>query len=457
MYILLLSLLLGGFFLPTIPIDAATSAPHFNTDPKYYPNAKHPNFHPDGTLVKSTSKGDVYYIHNGIKSWVLPSLLNRWLGENHFFKKDIIVTIADGELARYPQTKSANFLYIGKVFKHPNGQQFYIDDKLRKRPLSAAVRTKLKFPAKNLYDTTEAHLKEFPMGPALDGKKQPGGMVIYNGPWHGGTIWRLEEAAGGKIIKRLFLSDYLYEAYGYPDESQRVAVSKEELALYERGSNIERYPDGWLVGLNNKIYVVQNGTLRLIGSPEIFSAMGYAKKNVYTVFPEFLKRYPHGNPIAAFKTLVATNAITAGKPQAAPNTASNLTKVRPPIRTLIAQVNDIALPIFDKQLSVSENKFWVDYLYNGEVASKEDLVEKMSQTARTGKFPSLTSRTTILDTAVLQNKWFPYLFYFVHQKEPSETDREYWYGRITPGDRDTIEKLGGTLQWLKDTTGQTRK
>lgn len=429
----------------------------FVTEKVLYASPYNPNFLPDGMLVKSPAKADVYYISNGTKSWVLPAILDRWLSEAHFFKSDAVITITNEDVARYPQSPPVNQLYIGKVLRHPNGSQFYIDDKLRKRPLSAAVRTKLKFPGKNNYLTTAVHLQEFKTGPALTGDRQPGGMIIYDGPFHGGRIWRLEEGSDGVITKRLYLGDYFYEAEYYPDESQRIAVSATELAAYRRGANIGIYPDGWIVGLNNQRYVFQDGKLRLIGSNEIFNAFGYSTKYVLTAFSQFYKSAPHGQPIGAFKNIIAPNIKLVGSSPTAPSSATALIKVRPHIRALIADLNNIALPIYDRELTVTENKFWVDWLYNGEAQNKDQLLAAMKQAVSTGKLPARTSRTAVLSEGTLETKWFPYLFYFVHQKEPNEDDKDYWFKRITPGDRDTIEKLGGTLQWLKDTAGVTHK
>lgn len=425
--------------------------------PQYYPSPLNKNFLPEGTLIKTATSGDVFYIRGGKRSWVLPSILDRWLGENHFFKGDITHMISAEDFKRYPQTSSVNKLYIGKVLRHPNGTQYYIDDKLRRRKISASVRAALKFPGGNLYPTSAAHIVEFKLGPDLKGDKQPGGMIIYDGPYHGGRIWKIQEETGGTLTKRLYLSDYLYEADGYPDESQRVAASATELARYPRAANFERYPDGWVVGLGTAVYVVQGGTLRLIATPELFATLGYKQKYVLKVFPEFLKRYPKGVPIAAFKTLVA-RATIASNPvaTAAPNTAYNLSKVRPAIRTIIASINTTFLRAFDRDPTVAENKFWVDYVYNGEVSTQTDLEAAMRTAATIKKNPSLTSRTASLDRELLKRKWLPYLFYFVHQREMDEADRAYWEGRIE-SDRDTIEKLGGTLQWLKDTTGQSHK
>lgn len=449
----------AGTAAPVTGLSAANvgTAASFKVDKNLYPSPYNPNFLPDGTLVKSPTSPEVYYLKSGKKSWVLPSIINKWLNENHYFKSDIIITISADDLARYPQIKSVNEIYIGKVLQHPDGTQYFIDDKLRKRKLSASVRAAFKMPGGNLYPTSAIHLGEFTTGPALTSAAQyPGGMVVYTGAWHGGQIWRIKEAAGGQLMKHLYLSDYIYEADGNPDESMRAPANPVILAKHSRGSNIERYPDGWTVGLSYNIYVVQRGKLRLIASPEVFAAMGYKQKYVLAQYPEFLKRYPHGYSIGAFKSVIAASA---GKeqPTAAPNTASNLTRVRPTIRTLITRVNDLYLTAYDKEPTASENKFWVDYLYNGEVNNEADLKAAMKRAAVTGKKPTLTPRTAAINLDQLKSHWFPYLFYFVHQTEPDSSDRAYWYERIKSGDRDSIEKLGGTLQWMKENLGATRR
>ena len=440
----------------TVSAKSVATSKSFKADKNLYPSKLNPNFLPTGTLVKSSTNPAIYYIKDGKKSWVLPKIIDRWLGENHFFKHDIVITISNDDLARYPQTSSVNDIYIGKVLQHPDGTQYFIDDKLRKRKLSGAVRSVFRIPGGNLYPTSAVHLREFRAGPALTVDLYPGGMVVYSGAWHGGRIWRIKEATGGKLMKHLYLSDYIYEADGNPDESMRAPADNARLARHSRGSNIERYPDGWLVGLSNNIYVVQDSKLRLIASPEILAAMGYKQKYVLKHYPEFLKRYPHGYSIGAFKTVVAGNA-GKGQPKAAPNTASNLTKVKPNIRTLINKVNDFYLTAFDKEPTGNENKFWVDYIYNGDVNNEADLKAAMERTASSGTKPSRTSRTAKISLDKLKSHWFPYLFYFVHQKEASESDKNYWYGRIGSGDRDTIEKLGGTLQWLKDNENKTSR
>ncbi len=448
----------NGRKAPASAPATTVAAGSFKASTSLYPSPYSPNLLPDGTLIKSSANPQVYYVLGGKRSYVLSSVINRWLKEAHFFNQGVVITLSPQDFARYKPTHTRNPLYIGKVLVHPSGRQFYIDDKLRKRPLSASVRSALKFPGGNKYSTTAAHLKEFPAGPALKANKQPGGMIVYDGPYHGGRIWRIAEAAGGQLQKRLYLGDYFYEAEYYPDEGQRVGVSAGELAKYPRGPNISKYPDGWLVKLGGKVYVLQKGRLRHVTSPKVLAAMGYGKQNIISAFSNFTGKLPHSQPISAFKSINASSTAAKATPtKTAPSTTSNLTRVKPSVRALIGQVNDIYRYVFDKEVTSSENKFWTDYIHSGEVSTKAELVDKMRQTKNSGRKPGKTSRNANISLDELRGKWFPYLFYYLHRKEPSGNDTNYWNSRITEGDRDTIQKLDGNLQWLWQNERKTSK
>jgi len=281
--------------------------------------------------------------------------------------------------------------------------------------------------------------------------------VMYNGPYHGGTIWRIQENSKGQLTKRLYLQDYLYEAEYYPWSGQIMPVDAAELARYPRGEHIERYVDGWMVGLNGKTYLVQGGKLRHIASSEIFAAMGYPSKYVLKVFPEFLKKYPIGTPVAAFKGIVTPTARTVAPVTSAVSAASKYPELRPAAAALISQINSIFLLIYDRDPSASENVFWTDYVYKGEVGTKDALVAAMQKAKTTGVRPTITSRTATISPDLLKSKWFPYLFYFVWHEEPSDAAKSYWFGRIDRGDWTTIEGLGGTIRYLQENGGYKYK
>jgi hypothetical protein len=414
------------------------------------------NFLPNGSLVKALDTGNVYYIKNGTRSLILPRILQLWLNEAHYLKADLLIKLPATDIARYKLVGAVNPLYIGKILQTPDGKQFFIDNLLRRRPLSAAVRGALHEVSRNVYPTTVAHINQFKLGPAITRTDvHPGGSVVYNGLYHGGTVWQIEETADGKFIKHLYLQDYIYETQGYPWSSEILPIDAAELGRYARGADMAKYPDGWVVALSGNNFLVQNGTLRYL-PPAIFKAMGYNVKYVLGVYPQFLKLYPRGYAVTAFKTVTAKAPAALSGPVVAPNASSTLIKVRPDIRTLIAQVNDIFLPIYDRLPTATENAFWVNYLYSGEVDTKAALVAAMSKAKSTGKLPALTSRTAVLSADVMKSKWFPYLFYFVWQLEPSAADQDYWFGRIDSGSN-TIQGLGGTMEYIKETYGVTHR
>jgi hypothetical protein len=431
--------------------DAAYPA-GFLADPAYYPSSLNPNFLPNGTLVKTAANPTVYYIKDGTRSMILPHIIELWLKEAHYLKPDLITVISNTDMARYVVTKSVNPYYIGKILQSPDGKQFFIDDTLHKRPISPAVRAALKYSGRNLYPTSAAHIAEFPTGLAITRTDvHPAGTVMYYGLYHGGTIWRIQGNSKGQLTKRLYLQDYLYETEGYPWSSEIVPVTATELAKYLRGANIDRYSNGWVVGLNGKISVVEGGALRWIASTKLFAALGYNPKYVLTVFPEFLKQYPNAVPIAAFKTIKDPVASLPVPKLITLSTVSKYPELHPAAAALIGQVNVLFLPIYDREPSASENAFWVDYIYKGEVGTKDGLITAINTAHITGKLPIITSRTATLSTSVLKSKWFPYLFYFVWHHDPSDAAKAYWYARINSGDWTTIQGLGGTIRYLQET------
>ncbi|MCE9643131.1 MAG: hypothetical protein K8Q97_02270 [Candidatus Andersenbacteria bacterium] len=455
-FLLLATVLLVGSSAASA--SAATYPPGFSADPAYYPSSLNPNFLPNGTLVKTATNPAVYYIKDGTRSMILPHILEVWFKEAHYFKADVITVISQTDMNRYTVTKSVNPYYIGKILQAPDGTQYFIDDKLRKRPMSQAVRKALLYPSRNLYPTSFAHLAEFAVGAAITRTDvHPGGTVMYYGAYHGGTIWRIEQDSKGNLVKRLYLQDYLYETQGYPWSGQIMPVTATELAKYVRGANIDKYDDGWMVALSGAVSVVEQGKLRHIVNPQILTSLGYPNKYILTVYPQFLKTYATGVPVAAFKNVVASTAKLPVPTTTTISTTSKYPELHPAAAALIGQVNDLFLPIYDREPSASENAFWVDYIYKGEVGTKDGLVAAMTKAHTTGVRPAITSRTAALSASVLKSKWFPYLFYFVWHHDPSDTAKAYWYARIDHGDWTTIQGLGGTIRYIQETYGKEYK
>jgi hypothetical protein len=410
--------------------------------------------------VKASGRPEVYVIRGGKKSIVHRPIFDRWMQEAHYFDGDIAISLSTADIASYPDTTARNHVYMGKILES-GGKRYFIDDKLRKRPITPAVQAALKYPGRNVYAVPANILSAFPDGPAIVRTDiHPGGTVVYRGAYHGGTIWLIT----GDDTKHEFLQDYVYETMGFPWSSQILPISVAELAKYKRGAHLSTYPDGWVIGKGTRRYLTQGNRLRWIASDTLFRALKYNSKYVLTVFPQFFSNYGQGEPITAFgsirasvssETVAAAYAAVFGTPAASPLPVTISTRVPPEVARLIANVNTIFLTIYDRNPTASENAFWIDYLYKGEAQTETAFRAALTRAKTTGVRPTITSRTVVLAPEILL-RYVNFLFYYVFGRFPDEGEKAFWDERVTSGLRKTIEDLGGNMQFLKD-QGLTRR
>ncbi|TSC72100.1 MAG: hypothetical protein G01um101438_728 [Parcubacteria group bacterium Gr01-1014_38] len=426
-----------------------------------YPSTNGKDKLPDGFLIQAQGKPEVYVIRGGKKSPLHRPILDRWLAEAHYFKHDVIIQFPASELAKYQTASPRNTFFMGRILT-AGGPRYFIDDQLRRRPISPAVQAALKYPSRILYTVPQGILDAFPEGPAITRTdRHPGGTVMYHGPYHGGTVYLIR----GDDTKHEFLQDYIYETMGFPWSSQILPVSAEELARYKRGAHLSTYPDGWIVGKDTLLYLTQGGKLRWISGKAIFNALQYNPKYVLRVFPEFFKQYGTGDPVTAFKTVTATvsgdsvrNAYAAvglAAPGATGTSVTGSLRVPPEIRQLITNVNTFFLQIYDRNPTPEENRFWVDYLYKGEAQTKEEFIEALKDAKAGGRRPTITSRDAVLPPEQLL-RYVNFLFHYVFGRFPDGDEKTFWDNRVTSGLRKTITDLGGNMQYLKD-QGMTKR
>lgn len=338
---------------------------------------------PDGFLIQAADGGDVYQIVNGKKSRILAAIFDRWVKEMHYFKADAAARLSADELQDYPEAPPHNTYYWGKILT-AGDTRYYIDDRYRKRPIAPAVQAALKYPASNVYQVPLSFLAAFPDGPAItQTDRHPGGTVMYFGPYHGGKLYLIRN----DDTKHEFLSDYVYEAMGFNWSSQILPVSAEELTRYQRGVHLSTYPDGIIMGIAGKKYLVQEGRIRWIASEAIFEALGYNPKYVFTVLPQLNKNYGAGEPVTAFKSIrVATaegtnpakSAAGAEKPLAGALSTLPASK-----QALMRKVNSIFLQVYDRNPTPAENRYWIAYINDFNPGSESALAKAM--TARKGR------------------------------------------------------------------------
>lgn len=418
-----------------------------------YPSPYGKNKLPDGFLIQAKGKEDVYVIRGGKKSLIYRPILDRWLKEAHYFKRDVIVKVSAAEFATYPDAPPRNAFSMGRILTMGE-TRYFIDDRLRRRPISKAVAAALKYPGRNVYTVPAGILNAFPEGPTVTRTdRHPGGTVMYHGAYHGGKVYLIRN----DDTKHEYLQDYAYETMGFPWSSQILPTTAAELARYKRGAHISTYPDGWIVGIGGNRFLVQGGKLRWIASQALFDALGYNPKYALTVFPEFFKNYQVGQPVTAFKNVRATvTQASADRAASLARAPGNFAGLSAETQKLLAEVNRLFLEVYDRNPSREENKFWVNYISAVKPRSARALQQTMATTRNTGALPALPKTTNAQDLKVppesrrlIQN--VNALFLSTYDRNPTPAENTFWVDYLYKGDVQTEEDFLVALRAVKRT------
>lgn len=418
-----------------------------------YPSAFGKDKLPDGFLIQATGGTDVYVVRGGKRSLVHRPILDRWLKEAHYFKHDVIVKLPVSELTKYPETTPRNAFYMGRILT-ADGGRFFIDDKLRRRPISPAVAAALKYPRRNVYTVPSNILNAFPEGLAITRTdRHPGGTVMYHGPYHGGVVYLIR----GDGTKHEFLQDYAYETMGFPWSSQILPTTADELKRYKRGAHISIYPDGWIVGIGGNKFLVQGGKLRWIASKALFDALRYNPKYALTVFPEFFKNYPVGQPVTALKG-VRTEVTQASADRAVSliQASGSFEGLSAETQKLLSEVNRLFLEVYDRNPSREENKFWVNYISAKKPRSARALQEAMARARGSGELPSLPVTTSAADLRVPPEsrrliQQANSFFLQAYDRNPTPAENTFWVDYLYKGEVQTEVEFVAALKRAQTT------
>lgn len=423
-----------------------------------YPSPHGKDKLPEGFLIQAKGGGEVYVIQGGKKSLIHRPILDRWLAEAHYIKHDVIVKLDSTELARYPDTTPRNTFYMGRILT-TGGGWYFIDDRLRRRPISQSVAAALKYPRRNTYTVPSGILNAFPEGPGITRTdRHPGGTVMYHGPYHGGVVYLIR----GDNTKHEFLQDYAYETMGFPWSSQILPTTAEELARYQRGAHISTYPDGWMIGIGGNTYLVAGGKLRWIAGKAVFDRLGYNAKYVLTVFPEFFKNYAAGAPVTAFKdTKVSVSQTSADRAVSLLGATGGFEGLSEEQQKLLASVNQLFLEVFDRNPSREENKFWVNYISGKKPRTARALQATMQNAKETGELPKLPSpaettpglaRVPPAVAKLIRNVNLHFLI--VYDRNPTPAENKFWVDYLYKGEAQTEREFRAALRRAKATGRQ---
>ena len=212
---------------------------------------------PNGLLVKSINDPKVYYIENGLKRHIeSPQMLI-----SQFRWEDLVVT-AQADLDSIPTGPKMQFRE-GSLLAY-GGTVFVVSNTTR-RPIDSGETFLGKgYKWENVISVSDQEIDPHPIGEMLTGSSNyPDGSLIY-GPT--GHMYVLEKGQ-----KRYIPSPLIFEArYRWGSSIQ---VSQSVIDSFPTGEN-QYYPDGLLISSDRSVFLMQNNQRLPIGSPEIFESYG---------------------------------------------------------------------------------------------------------------------------------------------------------------------------------------
>lgn len=252
--------------------------------------------YPDGSLVQADGDKVIWLIENGRRrAFTSKAALKSYFGT----RKALSVSPAD--LAHYD---------LGIAIKYPNyslvrdsqGTIYLLADNQRRKITSKEAFRSLGYNPEEVDDIADEDLMAYEEGRDItaDAKYALGRLLQDS---KSGGVYYVDETFKYPIVSKDILKA------NYPT-LKITKVKTKQLDTYQTAQKI-RFKDGTLVKSkkDSAVYVVSNGSLRLILNEKSFEDLGYNKKDIISTSPEALAIHPIGDPIDT--TLHANVSVTA--------------------------------------------------------------------------------------------------------------------------------------------------
>lgn len=238
---------------------------------------------PNGSILKSANKPEVWLIENGKKRH-----FTNWASFISRFRDSQIVIATDEEINQYASGAAIKFANYALV-QTPDKQAYLLVGN-EKRPFeSLDTYKRIGFNPEELEAATEAELAGY-----IVGKKITTASTYITGALledsSNANIYYVENGMKHLVDKALVATKY--EAWTITKKTSK------ELNAIPSGDDI-MLDEGSLVMTANypKIYLISDGKKRPFASETTFQKLGYNKDNVITVSSQFLYNYPMGEAI----------------------------------------------------------------------------------------------------------------------------------------------------------------
>ncbi len=266
--------------------------------------------YPDGTLLKSADSPGVYVLSGGKKRLIssMSVLHSRYNTAN-------IVTVPASEIARYEEGSAVSFPNYAVLLVDDT---YYLVDFETVRPFaSAEVIRKLGYNPDEILGATQADIEGYTLGDVIDGSEK----------YTQGRLVRLKSPDALVLIKGdsfYTVSDPKVALAAYPKLKENAGNRAELNGLTDAGNLL--LPNGSLMQMvgSERVYVIDGGKKRQIKSDELFTALGYNKKNIIVVNEATGLAHKTGAPISVdsvggvSSVAVAPQSTPVSKPVVSP-------------------------------------------------------------------------------------------------------------------------------------------
>jgi len=253
--------------------------------------------YPDGSLVQAEGDKVVWLIQDGTRrAFSSKAALKSYFGSRK------ALTVSPADLAHYN---------LGIAIKYPNyslvrdtaGNIYLLADNQRRKIASKEAFRSLGYNPEEVDDIADEDLAAYAEGREITADaKYALGRLLQDSKT--GGVYYVDETFKYPIVSKDILKN------NYP-ALKITKVKASQLNKYITAQKI-RFKDGTLVKSkkDKAVYVVSNGSLRLILNEKSFDDLGYNKKDIVSTSPEAISIHPIGDPIDTTlhsSVLISTN------------------------------------------------------------------------------------------------------------------------------------------------------
>ncbi|MFH1509289.1 MAG: hypothetical protein ABIE68_03940 [bacterium] len=243
--------------------------------------------HPNGSLLKDSPEGIVYYIDNGKRRAIITDNLFAY----RQFSERNVIEVSSTELQKYPERTM--LLYPDGTLIQLDGQGaiYVVEHEKRRGVTSRDVFDSLGYNFSRVMPINQAEYNSYGDGALITDKntrKHPDGALVKTAD--SGAVFLISGGKKQPVSDRIVFEN----RFRWQDI---ITISTAEMNRYATGPNVLLQDGTLFADESGHIFVMENGKRRHIGSPSIFEGLGYNYGQVKRIPNWIVLLHPGGDPI----------------------------------------------------------------------------------------------------------------------------------------------------------------